>query len=100
MAGGQVDADAGAERHARHVGRFDPDSPEEGRDLVGIALGRIRPCSLVAFTRAGKIYRDTAEMLGIGPQLERVARVVSGQVRDQQERLALPLSARFRLDAA
>jgi hypothetical protein len=45
---GQVDADDGAERHARHVGLLDPDRAEEGRDVVGIALGRVGAGRLVA----------------------------------------------------
>ena len=91
MAGGQVDAHRGAERHARDVGPLDPDGAEEGGDLVGVALGRVRPGRLVALARAGKIDRDAAEVLGVGRQLERPAGVVGRRVRDQQQRLALPL---------
>ena len=91
MAGGEVHAHGGAERHARDVGLLDPDGAEEGGDLVGIALGRVRPGRLVALARAGKVDRDAAEVLGVGRQLERVAGVVGGRVRDQQERLAFSL---------
>ena len=91
MAGGQVDAHRPAERHARHVRPFDPDRAQEGGNLVGVAVGRVRPGRLVALARAGKVDRDAAEVLGVRRQLERVAGVVRGRVRDQQERLALPL---------
>ena len=92
MASGQVDAHGGAERHARHVGPLHPDRTEEGGDLVGLAIGRVRPGRLVALARAGKIERDAAELLGVGRQLERPAGVVGRRVMDQQERLALPLN--------
>jgi hypothetical protein len=88
MAGGEVDAYGGAERHSRHVRPLDPDGVEEGGDLVGIAIGRVRPGRLVALTRAGKIDGDAAEVLGVGRQLERPADVVGRRVRDQQKRLA------------
>ena len=55
MAGGEVHAHAGAERDARDVGLLDPDGAEEGGDLVGVALGRVRPGRLVALARAGKV---------------------------------------------
>src|ERR671922_1639430 len=70
---------------------LDPDGVEEGGDLVGIAIGRVRPGRLVALSRAGKVDRDAAEVLGVGGELERVAGVIRGRVWDQQERLALPL---------
>jgi hypothetical protein len=60
-------------------------------DLVGVAVGRVRPGRLVALARAGKIERDAAELLALGRQLERPAGVVGRRVGDQQERLALPL---------
>ena len=46
MAGGQVDAHGGAERHARDVGLLDPDRAEEGGDLVGMAVGQYGPGGL------------------------------------------------------
>src|SRR5262245_59211990 len=92
MAGGQVNANSGAERHARDVGPLDPDSTKEGGDLVGLDFGRVRPERLIALTSAGKIERDAAEMLGVRRQLERPAGVVGRRVVDQQERLALPLN--------
>src|SRR6476620_8511543 len=91
MAGGQVDANGGAERHACDVGSLDPDGAEEGGDLVGLAVGRVRPGRLVALARAGKIEGDASEVLGVGRQLERPAGMVSRGVGDQQEWLALPL---------
>jgi hypothetical protein len=48
MAGGQVDAYSGAERHPSDVGLLDPDGAEEGGDLIGMALGRVRAGRLVA----------------------------------------------------
>jgi hypothetical protein len=91
MAGGEVDAHPGAERDTRDVGLFDSDGVEEGGGLVGIALGRVRPGRLVALARARKVERDAAEVLGIRGQLKRVAGVIGGQIRDQQQRLAVPL---------
>ena len=91
MAGGQVHGHGGAERDARDVRLLDPDGAEEAGDLVGVALGRVRPGRLVALARAREIDRDAAEVLGVGRQLERVAGVVGGQVRDQQQRLAVAL---------
>jgi hypothetical protein len=82
MAGGQVDAHGGAEGHARDMGLLDPDGTEEGGDLVGLAVGRVRPGRLVALARAGKIERDAAELLGVGRQLERPAGMVGSRVRD------------------
>jgi hypothetical protein len=70
MAGGQVDAHGGTERHARHVRPLDPDSVEEGGDLVGVALGGVRSGRLVALSRAGKVECDAAEVLRVGRQLE------------------------------
>src|SRR5207248_10054393 len=91
MAGGEVHADGRAERNSRDVGLLDPDGAKEGGDLVSIALGRVRPGGLVALARAGNVERDAAEVLGVGRELERIAGVVGGQVRNQQKRLALPL---------
>jgi hypothetical protein len=48
MAGGQVHPYGSAERHARDVGLLYPDRVEEGGDLVGLALGRVRAGRLVA----------------------------------------------------
>jgi len=76
------------------VGLLYPDGPEEGGDLVGIDLGRVRPGGLVALARAWKVKRDAAEALGVGRELERIASMIGGQVRDQQERLALPPARR------
>ena len=73
------------------VGVVDPDDVEEGGDLVGIALGRVGAGRLVAVARAGKIDRDAAEVLGVGRHLERIAGVVGGEVRDEQERIAVAL---------
>ena len=73
------------------VGVVDPHDVEEGGDLVGIGLGRVGAGRLVAVARAGKIDRDAAEVLGIGRQLERIAGVVGGEVRDEQERIAVAL---------
>ena len=55
MAGGKVHAHGRAERDAGDVGPLDPDGAEEGGDLIGIALGRVRPRRLVALARAGKV---------------------------------------------
>jgi hypothetical protein len=76
MAGGQVDAHGGAERHARDMGLVDPDGIEEGGDLVGLAVGRVGAGRLVALARAGKVDRDAAKVLRVGRQLERPAGVV------------------------
>jgi len=91
MTGGQVDAHGGAERDAGDVGPLNPYRAEEAGHLVRVALGRVRPRRLVAFARARKVDRDTAEVLGVGRELERIAGVVGAQVRDQQQRVALPL---------
>jgi hypothetical protein len=91
MAGGEMHAHGGAERHTRHVGALDAEDAEERGDLVGIAIGRVRPGRLVALTRAQEVDRDAAEVLGVGRKLERVAGVVRRRVRDQQERLTLAL---------
>jgi hypothetical protein len=76
VAGGQVHAHRRTERHARDVGPLDPDRAEEGGDLVGLAVGRVRAGRLVALARAGTIDRDAAEVLGVGRELERPAGVV------------------------
>lgn len=91
MAGGQVHAHGGPEGDARDVHLLDPDGAQERGDLIGVALGRVRPGGLVALARAGKVDRDTAEVLGVRRQLEGVAGVVGGQVGNQQQRLALAL---------
>src|SRR6266536_1244219 len=70
---------------------LDPDGAQEGGNLVGVAVGRVRPGRLVALARTGKVDRDAAEALGVRRQLERVAGMVRRRVRDQQKRLALPL---------
>jgi hypothetical protein len=88
-----VDAHGGTERHARDVRSLDPDGAEESGDLVGMAVGGIRPGRFVACAGAGKVDRDAAEVLGVGGELERVAGVVGGRVRDQQQRLALPCTS-------
>jgi hypothetical protein len=46
---------------------------------------------LVALAGAREVQRDAAEVLGVGRKLERVARVIGGQVRDQQQRFAFSL---------
>lgn len=76
---GEVRAHGGAERDARDVGLLDPDGAEEGGNLVSIGLGRVRPGGLVALARTGKVERDAAEALGVGRELERIARMVGGQ---------------------
>ncbi len=88
-----MEAHGGAERHAGDVCLLDADGPEEGGDLVGMALGRVRPGRLVALSRAGKVDGDAAEVLGVGRQLERPAGVVGGRVGDQQQWLALSLQS-------
>ena len=90
MAGGEVDAHRAPQRHSRHVGILDADGAEEGGDLVGVVLGRVRPGRLVALARARQVERETAEVLGVGGKLERVAGVVRRRVGDQQQRLTLP----------
>jgi len=49
-----MEAHGGAERHAGDVGRLDPDRVQEGGDLVGMAVGRVRAGRLVALAGAGK----------------------------------------------
>ena len=93
MAGGQVDAHGGAERDAGDVRPLDLDRVEEGRELVGVALGRVGPRGLCALARAGKVDADAAEVLGVGRELEGVAGVVGARVRDEQQRLARPCSS-------
>jgi hypothetical protein len=91
IAGGKVDAHRRAERHARHMRPLDPDCAQEGGNLIGVPVGRVRSGRLVALARAGKVDRDAAEVLGVRRQLECVAGVIRRRVRDQEERLALPL---------
>jgi hypothetical protein len=98
MAGGEVHAHRRPERHTRDVGPLDTDGAEEGGDLVGIGLGRVWPGRLVALARARKVPRDAAEVLGVRRQLERVARVIGGQVRDHQRRFTLALSLHLVVD--
>jgi hypothetical protein len=92
MAGRQVDAHGRAKRHTRDMRPLDPDGAEEGGDLVGITIGRVRPCGLVALTRARQIDGDTPEVLGVGGELKRITGGVRGGVGDQQKRLALLLN--------
>jgi hypothetical protein len=54
MAGGEVDAHGGAERHARDVGLLDPDCIEEGGDLVGMAVSRDGPGGLSLSPEPGR----------------------------------------------
>ena len=84
-------AHRGTERDARDMGLLDADGPHEGGDLVGVDLGGVRSGGLVALARAGKIYRDATEVLGVARKLKRVARVVGAQIRDQQQRLSFSL---------
>jgi len=91
MTGGQVDAYRRPERHARHVRPLDSDGGQEGGNLVGVAVGRVRPGRLVALSRAGKVERDAAEVLGVRGQLEREAGVVRREVGNQYEWLTRPL---------
>jgi hypothetical protein len=66
------------------MGLLDPDGAEEGGDLVGIDLGRVGAGGLVAIARARKVECDAAEVLGVGGQLEGIASVIGGQVRDSR----------------
>ena len=91
MAGGEVHGHPGAERDARDVRRLDPDGAQEAGDLVGVGLGRVRARRLVALARAREVDRDAAEVLGVGRELERVARVIGREVGDQQQRIAFTL---------
>jgi hypothetical protein len=91
MADGEVHAHRRAERDARDMGLLDPDGAEEGGDLVGIDLSRVRPGGFVALARARKVQRDAAEVRGVGRQLERIASMIGGQLRDQQQRFAFSL---------
>jgi hypothetical protein len=79
MAGGEVHADGGAERNARDVGRLDTDDAEEGGDLIGITLGRVRTGRLVALAGPRKVDCDAAKVPDIGWKLECIARVVGGR---------------------
>jgi hypothetical protein len=66
MAGGEVEAHGGTERHTRDVGLVDADRAEEGGDLVGMTVGRVRARRLVALAGAGKVDGYAGEVLGVG----------------------------------
>ena len=87
MARCQVHPHGRPERHPHHVRALDADRGQEAGDLLRVPLGRVRPVRLVALARPWKVKRNAPEMLGVGRQLEGVARVVGGGVGDQQERL-------------
>jgi hypothetical protein len=70
----------------------DADGAEEGGDLVGVAFGGVRPGGLIALARARQFDRETAEVLGVGGQLERVTGVICRRVGDHQQRVTLPLN--------
>ena len=70
---------------------LDSDRGHEGGDVIGEQLGRISALWLVAFTRPARIKRNAGEMLGIFGDLEEVAGVVSGEIRNENERLARSL---------
>jgi hypothetical protein len=72
---------------------LDPDGAEEGGDLVGMAVGRVRAGRLVAFACPGKVDGDAAEVPGIGGQLERPAGVGGRGIEDEQKRLAFPCTS-------
>jgi hypothetical protein len=63
----------------------------EGGDVVGEQFGRIRSVGLVGLAGAARIKRNASEMLGIVGDLEGVAGVVSGKVRDEHKRLSRSL---------
>jgi hypothetical protein len=88
-----VDAYGRAEGDTRDMCGLNPDDAKEGGDLICVTLSRVRPRRLVALARAGKIERDTREVLSVGRELKRVAGVVRGGVRDQQERLPFPCTS-------
>jgi hypothetical protein len=66
MAGGEVEAHGGTERHTRDVGLVDADRAEEGGDVVGMTVGRVRARRLVALAGAGKVDGYAGEVLGVG----------------------------------
>jgi hypothetical protein len=65
---------AGPERDAGDVRALDTDRAQEGGDLIGVDLGRVGPCRLVALAGPGKVDRDAAEVLDVRRQLEGVRR--------------------------
>jgi hypothetical protein len=69
----------------------DPERLQEGRDIVGHELRRVITGGLVALSRAARIDRDAREVLGVLGDLEGVAGVVRGEVRDEQQGLARAL---------
>ena len=91
MAGREVHADCGAKRDACDMCLLNPDRSEEAGDLVGVDFGRVRPGGLVTLPGPRKVESDAAEVLCVGRQLERITSVIGGEVRNQQQRLAIPL---------
>jgi hypothetical protein len=70
---------------------LDADRLHEAGDIVGEQFGRIGPGRLVGLARAARIERDAGEMLCVVGDLERVAGVVGGKIRDQHQRPPDPL---------
>src|SRR5436305_7684368 len=87
----QVHGDSGSERDARDLGALDANRAKESGELVGISHRGIRAFRLVALAGTWEVHRDAAEMLCVGRQLERVAGMVSRQIRNQQQRIAFAL---------
>src|SRR6266498_168426 len=68
-----------------------PQSLHERHDVIGKQFGRVRPLGLVTLTLTPEVQRDTCEVLGVVGDLKSVTSVISGQVRDQDERLSCSL---------
>src|ERR1700678_2628122 len=90
MFAGEPQANRAAQRQAAYMRFLDADRSHEGGDVVGEQFSRIGSVGLVGLAGAAGSGGTAGEMLGIVSDLEGVAGVVGGKVRDEHERLARP----------
>ena len=62
---------------------LDSDRRHERGDVIGEQFGRISAVRLVALPRPARIERNAGEMPGVFRDLEEVASVVGGEIRDE-----------------
>ena len=82
---GKPQAGRSAKRQAADMRPINADRLHEGGDVVGEQFHRIGARRLVGFAGAARIDRDAGEVLGVVGDLEGVAGIVGGQIRDEHE---------------
>jgi hypothetical protein len=89
--GGQPHADRGAQGQPEDVGPVDAGRLHERAHVVGEQLGGIGALRLAGQAGSAQVHREAPEVLGVLRDLERIARLVGREIRDEDDGLAVAL---------